>query len=233
MSHTVLTIEDDSAIRKGIVDALSFNGYQTLEAADGKAGMALALRPCYDLLLLDLMLPHKSGLEVLHEMRQAQCSQAVIILTAQGEEQQRVKGLQLGADDYVVKPFSIKELLARIGAVLRRAPQQNEQFKEISLPGGTIHFSRQEIHLLDGLTIRLSEKETKLFRYLITYANRIVTREELLSSVWGLDPKGINTRTIDMHIARLREKIDLLSPESSLLTTVHGKGYMFSPPEIT
>src|SRR5262245_40287771 len=131
----ILTIEDDPAIRRGIVDALTFAGYTPLEAADGNAGLEMATTQPYDLLLVDLVLPGRGGLEILKEVRAARPTQPVIILTARGEEEDRVAGLRLGADDYVVKPFSVKELLARVEAVLRRSPERPNAVHKLELPG--------------------------------------------------------------------------------------------------
>ncbi|HEY2250994.1 MAG TPA: response regulator transcription factor, partial [Planctomycetaceae bacterium] len=203
----ILIVEDDAAIRRGVVDALRFAGYEPVEAADGKAGLELALSRSYDLVLLDLVLPGRGGLEILREVRTNRHTQPVIILTARGEENDRVAGLQLGADDYVVKPFSVKELLARIEAVLRRSPERPRELLQIELPGLVADLARCEIRYNDGGRAELSDKELELLRYLATHAGRAISREELLQRVWQLDPRGLSTRTIDMHITRLREKL--------------------------
>jgi len=223
----ILIVEDDAAIRRGVVDALRFAGFEAVEAADGKAGLELALSRSYDLLLLDLVLPLRGGLEVLREVRARRHTQPVIILTARGEENDRVAGLQLGADDYVVKPFSVKELLARIEAVLRRSPERPREVSQIELPGLVADLARCEIRYNDGGRVELSDKESEMLRYLASHAGRAISREELLQRVWQLDPRGLSTRTIDMHVTRLREKLRDDATKPRLVLTVRGKGYMF------
>ena len=203
----ILVVEDDAAIRRGLVDALSFAGYATLEASEGAAGLAAALESDCDLLLLDLVLPGRDGLTILREVRAARSPLPVIVLTARGAEDDRVRGLGLGADDYVVKPFSIKELLARIEAVLRRAPERPPAVRRLAFEGGLADLERHEVRFDDGGRCELSERERQLLHYLACHAGRAVSRDELLARVWGLNPAGITTRTIDMHIARLREKL--------------------------
>ncbi len=227
----ILTIEDDSAIRRGIVDALEFNGYQVMEAADGTDGMHQATHANYDLLLLDLALPGTPGLEILRQVRKLRPTQPVIILTAKGDESDRVQGLKDGADDYVVKPFSIKELMARVEAVLRRSPERPNDIGQVAFAHGTIDFERRELRYGDDMRSELSEKEAELLRYLVANSGRAISRDELLSSVWRLSPKGITTRTIDMHIARLREKLRDNKENPQSLFTVRGKGYMWAANE--
>jgi DNA-binding response OmpR family regulator len=224
----VLTVEDDSAIRRGIVDALRFAGYAPLEAATGDAGLAMAIGQAYDLLLLDLVLPGRDGLEILRQVRAIKPTQPVIILTARGAENDRVTGLQLGADDYVIKPFSVKELLARIEAVLRRSPERPRDVVQIAFPGGTADLARSEIRFDDGERAELSEKEVELLRYLAANAGRAISRDELLLRVWQISPRGLATRTIDMHVTRLREKLRDNPAEPRVVLTVRGKGYMFA-----
>ena len=226
----VLTIEDDSAIRRGIVDALTFAGFSVLESSDGADGLEMAIRCEYDLLLLDLVLPRRSGLEILRELRRVRPSVPIIILSARGEEQDRVSGLQLGADDYVVKPFSVKELLARVEAVLRRTPERPIDVWSMDFAGGSADFQRREVRFDNGERAELSEKEAELLRYLFLNSGRAIAREELLANVWRISPRGAETRTIDMHIARLREKLRDDAIEPRLLLTVRGKGYMFAVP---
>lgn len=222
----ILVVEDDAAIRRGIVDALQFEGYQTLEAACGKSGREQALAEACDLLLLDLVLPGVGGLEILEQVREERPTLPVIILTARGEESDRVKGLKLGADDYVVKPFSVAELLARVEAVLRRSPERPQPVLEISLPGGTIRLDRALVRFDDGEQVELSQREVDILRYLAGHAGRPISREELLRRVWNIDPRGVTSRTIDMHVARLREKLrDAADPQ--VIVTVRGKGYAF------
>jgi len=229
MKKRILVVEDDGAIRQGIVDALIFAGYDVMEAGNGKEGMRMAVRTAYDLLLLDLVLPGPGGLEILAEVRTSKPTVPVIILTARGEEDDRVKGLTLRADDYVVKPFSIKELLARIAAVMRRSPERGSDVKKIVFAGGEADFARHEVCFDDGETVDLSEREMELLRYLAGNAGRAISRDEILRRVWRIDPDHIETRTIDMHIVRLREKLRDDSGKPRIIRTVRGKGYMFAP----
>lgn len=219
---TILVVEDDAAVRQGIVDALSYSGYAVLSEPDGLAGRETALRASYQLLLLDLVMPGCSGFDVLEALKKERPGQPVIILSARGEEGDRVKGLKMGADDYVVKPFSVRELLARVDAVLRRTTERPAAVEEHKINGAQVDFARREVRFEDGSREELSERESDLLRYLVAQAGRAVPRDELLRQVWGIDPKNIATRTVDMHVAHLRQK---LRSESSLVT-VRGKGYM-------
>lgn len=229
----VLVVEDDAAIRQGIADALVSRGYAVLEAADGKDGMTAALGAAYDLLLLDLILPGADGLDILRAVRKNRPAVPVIILTARGEEDDRIAGLRLGADDYVVKPFSVRELLARVEAVLRRAPAPSGDLSRIDFKGGAVdlasgavHFARRR-NAVGEATVQLSDREIELLRYLATNVGRPVPREELLARVWGIAAPGIETRTVDMHIVRLREKLRDDAENPRIIVTVRGKGYMF------
>jgi len=224
---TILVAEDDPAVRQGVVDALSFSGYQVMAAQDGRQAMNYALSTTYHLLLLDLVMPHHSGFEVLEALKRNRPGQPVIILSARGEEADRVKGLKMGADDYIVKPFSVRELLARVDAVLRRTTERAPQIEEFDFGRGKASFSRREIRYAEDNTKEdLSDKETDLLHYLVTNSGRAIARDEILRQVWNLDPKGISTRTIDMHIAHLRSK--LRDENQSILQTVRGKGYMIA-----
>jgi len=225
----ILIVEDDEAIRRGIVDALAFEGYSTLEAADGERGLEMAIGTECDLLLLDLVLPGRDGLDILREVRAARPTLPVIILTARGEESDRVSGLRLGADDYVVKPFSVKELLARVLAVLRRSPERPSDVHFVPVPDGTADLSRREVRFEDGERRELSEREAELLRYFAANPERTISREEILSRVWRLNPQGVETRTIDMHVARLREKLRDDPADPQVILTVRGKGYMLAP----
>jgi DNA-binding response OmpR family regulator len=185
-----LVVEDDEAIRRGLIDALSFVGYATREASEGAAGLAAALESDCALLLLDLVLPGRDGLAVLREIRAMRSPMLVIILTARGAEDDRVQGLALGADDYVVKPFSIKELLARIESVLRRVPARLAVVRRLAFDGGLADLERHEVSCDDGERCDLSDRERQLLYYLACHAGRAVSRDELLARVWGLNPAG-------------------------------------------
>ncbi len=222
----ILVVEDDASIRRGIVDSLEFEGYETREAATGNTGLDLAIRCDGDLLLLDLVLPERDGLEILAEARSARPTLPIIILTALGDEADRIRGLRLGADDYVVKPFSVRELLARVEAVLRRTPGRPMDVASIAIPGGLVDFAQSEVRFDDGRRAELTSRETDLLRYLANNAGRVVARDELLAHVWRISPHGSATRTIDMSVARLREKLDDTANQS-LIRTVRGQGYCF------
>lgn len=230
-ARTILTVEDDAAIRRGIVDSLRYVGFEVLQAGHGDVGKEMAVQQAYDLLLLDLVLPGCSGLDILRAVRATRPTQPVIILTARGEEQDRVEGLRAGADDYVVKPFSVKELLARVDAVLRRSPARPSDVEQIALPSGSADLARREVRFRNGDRCELSEREVELLRYLASHPQRAISRDELLANVWRISPDGLPTRTIDMHIVRLREKLRDDPAQPRVLLTVRGKGYMFASPE--
>jgi DNA-binding response OmpR family regulator len=224
----ILVVEDDSAIRRGIVDALTFTGYETLQSGNGVEAQKLAASASYDLLLLDLVLPGVGGFDILKSTRAARPTLPVIILTARGEEADRVNGLRLGADDYVVKPFSVRELLARVEAVLRRSPERPSEVSQLGIPGGLADFARCEVRFDDGERAELSEREVELLRYLAAHSGRAISRDEILLRIWRLSPKRMETRTIDMHIANLRAKLRDHASEPKVLLTVRGKGYMLA-----
>jgi two-component system alkaline phosphatase synthesis response regulator PhoP len=224
----ILVIEDDAAIRRGIVDALRFYAFTVSESGHGVKGLEMAVQSDCCLVLLDLVLPGMDGLEILREIRKSRPSLPVIVLTARGDESDRVQGLRLGADDYVVKPFSVKELMARVEAVLRRSPERPSDVNDIPFPGGSADLARREIRYADGERKELSEREAELLRYLAMNAGRAISREEILTRVWRISAQGAETRTIDMHVVRLREKLRDTSGEPKVLLTVRGKGYMFA-----
>jgi len=224
----ILVVEDDKAVRGGIVDALHYAGYMTIEADNGSEGLEAAVRTSCDLLLLDLVLPGMDGLDILKEVRRTRPTLPIVILTARGGEDERVAGLKLGADDYVVKPFSVRELLARIEAVMRRTPGRPETIVEVPFPGGVADPARRQVRYDDGTRCELTEREGQLLCYLAGNAGRPVGRDEILSNVWRVNPLGFETRTIDMHVARLREKLRDDPAKPAIIHTVRGKGYMFA-----
>jgi len=231
----ILVVEDDSAIRRGLVDCLRFGGYQPFEACDGKAGLESALALDLNLILLDLLMPRMDGLTMLKELRAAKPHVPVIILTAKGEEEDKVRGLRAGADDYVVKPFSATELLARVEAVLRRSAERPSPVRVIEVEGRRVDLERREVRHEGGggggggEVASLSDKEALVMQYLALHRGRVVTRDELLQRVWGLDPRGMHTRTVDMAIARLREALRDDAENPKVISTVRGKGYMLAP----
>ena len=230
MNHqpTILVIEDDAAIRRGLVDSLTYAGYRAVECSDGAAAIDCICENRPDLVLLDVMLPNRGGFDILDDIRRTSATLPVIMVTAKGAEHDRVNGLRGGADDYVVKPFSPKELLARIEAVLRRSPERTDDLDSISIDGRSVDFKRREVVFDDSSHAQLSEREADILHYLAANHGRAVDRDELLHRVWGLNPRGITTRTVDMHIARLREKLRDSDFDGQFILTVRGKGYMLS-----
>jgi len=226
-SRRALVVEDDAAIRRGVCDMLRYHGFEVQEAADGDEGLEQAQSAEVDIVLLDLILPGTMGLEILEQVRNARPTLPIIIMTAKGEEADRIKGLKLGADDYVVKPFSIKELIARIEAVLRRSPERPSDVKKVNIPGAVVDLGRSEVKFKDGTRNELSEREVELLGYLARNRGRAISRNEILQRVWRIEPRGMDTRTIDMHIARLREKLRDDPAQPEIILTVRGKGYMF------
>ena len=228
----ILIIEDDPAIRQGLADALGGVGYGVLTSRDGRDGLDSAMKVDCELVLLDLSLPGRDGLDILSEVRRSRPTLPFIILTARASIDDRVRGLRLGSDDYVTKPFSIHELLARIEAVLRRSPERPLDLREVKIPGGRVSLGRREALFDDGQVCELSERETDLLRYLAENPSRAITREEILARVWRINPRAIvGTRTIDMLVARLRLKLRDNPEAPGMIQTVRGKGYMLHLPE--
>ncbi|MCP3915226.1 MAG: response regulator transcription factor [bacterium] len=224
--RVILVVEDDPAIRRGLVDSLEFAGYEVRQCEDGTSARSVLLGADLDLVLLDVLLPGIDGFELLQEVRVGRPTLPVIMVTARGAEEDRVRGLKRGADDYVVKPFSSSELLARVEAVLRRSAERPAGVQALRANGRTIHLERREVSGGGGETRQLSERETEILRYLASCRGRAVAREELLQRVWGLDPRGLATRTVDMHVARLREKLGDPADDPRIVVTVRAKGYM-------
>ena len=226
---TVLVVEDDAAIRRGLVDALQFAGYAVIACGDGQQGLETALAAQLDLAVLDVMLPKRDGFAILAEVRRCRPALPVILVTARGAEADRVRGLETGADDYVVKPFSSKELLARVAAVLRRSAERPSDVGRVTVAGRAIDFDRREIERPDRSRVQLSEKEAELLRYLVANRGRAIARAELLERVWGLPAGGDTaTRAIDMHVVNLRDKLADTPEHPTVVLTVRGKGYMLA-----
>jgi DNA-binding response OmpR family regulator len=228
----IVVVEDEPAIRRGVSDALRLSGYEVTEAADGSVGLREAAAAGVDLVLLDLLLPKRDGLDVLADLRRTCPTRPVIILTARGTEDDRVRGLKMGADDYVVKPFSAKELLARVEAVLRRTLKPVPEVRTVKVGKGTIDLQRREVRWACGTRNDLSETEAALLKYLVCNKERAVSREELLARVWGIGSAGLETRAVDMHVARLRAKLkDPAAGDDQLeaIVTVRAHGYMAGP----
>jgi two-component system alkaline phosphatase synthesis response regulator PhoP len=230
MRRRLLVVEDDRTLRQALTFNLSREGYEVTTASDGESALEAARGGRHDLILLDVMLPGMSGVEVLRVLRRDGVSTPVIILSAKGEEIDRVVGLKIGADDYVAKPFSRPELLARIEAVLRRhrrEPEEPERREELTYGQVRIDVSRREVTVEDA-PVHLTTKEFDLLAAMAAAPGRIFTREQLLARVWGYDYDG-DDRTVDVHVSWLRGKLRG-SGGHNWFRTVRGVGYAFAPP---
>lgn len=230
----ILVAEDDLNIQRGLIDTLESEGYRATPAADGVEALELLETNEFDLVLLDIMMPGKSGYDVCRAIRSRDEGLPVIMLTCKGEEIDKVVGLQLGADDYVTKPFGVRELLARIEAVLRRSRRQESGRDEALdapdiFPFGTaqVDAREQRMRVADEV-LDISSRELKLLQFFYSHPNQVVSRDELLSSIWGVKYYG-TTRTVDQHIAQLRKKIETDPSCPRFITTVHGVGYRYNP----
>ena len=220
----ILIVDDEPEMVRGLEDNLRFEGYQTVAAPDGRRGLALALSEAPDLILLDVMMPGMSGWDLCRELRRRGLDVPVIMLTARGEEVDRVLGLELGADDYVTKPFSLRELMARIRAVLRR-PGPRQKFEEFAFGDVRVHLRARQA-FKSGREVRLTRKEFDLLRYLIEHPGEVITRDRLLDEGWGYE-QFPTTRTVDTHILRLRQKFEDDPERPAHILTAHGQGYRF------
>jgi len=225
MSKRILVIEDDPAIADGLAYALEREGYAVEVARDGEAGLAAARARVPDAVLLDLMLPGVSGWAVCRALRQ-ESGVPILMLTARGEEEDRVRGLEIGADDYVTKPFSTREVIARIGAVLRRAGTVEAGDERLSGAGVSLDISRREA-AVDGVPVSLSPKEWSLLELLLRNKGRVLTRDLLLERIWGED-QYMDRGTLDVHIRWLRQKIERDPAQPERILTVRGVGYKFA-----
>jgi two-component system, OmpR family, alkaline phosphatase synthesis response regulator PhoP len=222
MTESILVIEDDAGLRFSLQLALRAERFEVRVAKDGREGLDAALANKPTLVLLDVMLPHMNGFEVLAELRRIDVDLPIMLLTARDSEEDRVRGLRLGADDYVVKPFGMPELLARIGAALRRTRMHKKTTEQFAFGNVSVDFSTHEAHV-DGVVAEMTSLEFKLLRFLIEQSGRVVSRERILAEVWGADYFG-SARTVDNFVARLRAKLD---PDAKHLITVRGGGYRF------
>jgi two-component system alkaline phosphatase synthesis response regulator PhoP len=227
MSSRILIVEDEPGLSIALSDLLVEEGYEIDTAADGPSGLAKAAGGGFDLVLLDVMLPGKSGFDVCRELRQQGKDMAVLMLTAKTQTVDRVVGLKLGADDYLSKPFEPPELLARIEALLRRTkkekltPVMRFQFGNVE-----VDFERGDVWR-NGTPVNLAGKELQLLRYLVDHRGKVVSRDELLENVWEYQP-GVSSRTIDVHVAWLRQKLEENQESPRFIHTVRGVGYRFS-----
>lgn len=221
----VLIIEDEPDMVLGLRDNFEFEGYDVLVASDGSEGLKRAMSDNPDVILLDIMLPRMSGLDVCRQLRSQGVETPIIMLTARGQEVDKVIGLEMGADDYVTKPFSIKELLARVRAHLRRAKKQLVDIEHYSFGDVNLNFKKYQA-TRGELEIELSPREFELLKYFIQHKGETITRDQLLDDVWGYDNYPF-TRTVDNHIAKLRQKVEPVPAEPKYIITVHRVGYKF------
>jgi DNA-binding response OmpR family regulator len=221
----ILIVEDEPNMVAGLRDNFEFEGYDVITAPDGVAGLERALNEAPDLVILDVMMPRMSGLDVCKQLKAKRPSVPIIMLTARGQEVDKVVGLELGADDYVTKPFSIRELLARVKAVLRRAQTLPKDQDSYSFGDVEVNLRSYQV-LRGGQRVDFSSKEFELLRHFISHPGETLSRERLLDEVWGYE-NFPTTRTVDAHIVRLRQKLEPIPEEPRYFLTVHGVGYKF------
>jgi two-component system response regulator RegX3 len=219
----ILVVEDDAALLRGLLDVLVFNGYDARGAADGGQGLEAGLEEQFDLILLDVMLPGVDGFTICKEIRMKKPNQAIIMITAKGSEDDIVTGFKAGADDYIPKPFSLREVMVRIEAVLRRAGKnfgdQEVHFRDIFFDGKNLKANFQ------NRSVELTRREMDIVLYLYRHQDRIVSKKELLTEVWHYADADIETRTIDIHMLKLRKKIATLIEDVPFISTIRGEGY--------
>lgn len=230
MNENILIVEDEEALRMTLGDRLQSQGYMVDFASDGTEGTEKATQLPFDLIILDIMLPEKSGLEVCTDIRRAGLATPILLLTARGQVNDKVVGLKLGADDYVTKPFDTLELMARIEALLRRAPTRTVHPPSEST--GVHHFGNCVLDIpgtevtRNGQPVYLTAREFQLLRYLVEHKGITVSRAELLREVWGHEA-GTFTRTVDVHVSSLRQKLERSPKKPELIATISGLGYKF------
>jgi DNA-binding response OmpR family regulator len=222
----VLIVEDDNSMAVALKDGFEYEGFSVSMARDGTTGLRMVTETTPDLMILDVMLPKMSGLDVCKQIRNEGNNIPIIMLTARGQEIDKVLGLKLGADDYVTKPFGFLELMARVEAVLRRATGRDVNLETYRFGDVSVNFKKSEAWK-NGQMLELSPREMRLLRYFIEHRGEVVAREQLLDSVWDYDNAPL-TRTVDMHVAKLRRKIESTPTEPQFIVTVHRIGYKFT-----
>lgn len=236
MKKTILVVDDEESILTLLQYNLVQAGFEVKTAMDGEEGLRIAVDEKPDFMILDLMLPQKDGIEVCKELRQKKVQVPILMLTAKGDEFDKVLGLELGADDYMTKPFSPREVVARVKAILRRTQiiEDNETFdsddQEKLQHGGLIIFPEQYEAFFEGELLELTPKEFELLLYLVRNRGKVLTRDQLLSAVWNYDFAG-DTRIVDVHISHLREKIEKNTRKPIYIKTVRGLGYKMEVPK--
>lgn len=225
-STRILLVEDEPGVLMVVTDLLASEGYEVTTASEGKSGLQKVLESRFDLLILDIMLPGMNGFEICHAARERGFDGGILMLTARTQVADRVQGLKTGADDYLVKPFEPSELLARVGALLRRVHKETlTPVMRFEFGSVTADFARSEVKK-DGAPISLAAKELQLLRYLVDNRGQVLTRDRLLQQVWNLQP-FISSRTVDVHIAWLRQKLEDDPQNPKYIITVRGEGYRF------
>lgn len=221
----ILVVEDEQSMVMGLKDNLEFEGYEVDTAMEGLEGLQKVLHGSYDLILLDVMLPGVSGFDICKTARKERVETPIILLTARGEEIDKVVGLELGADDYITKPFSLRELLARIKAILRRAPAGNGDSPDALVKIGNLRVNFKNYQAMEGeQEVKMTHREFEILHYLFANAGKTLPREELMDKVWGMG-NDITTRTVDNFILKLRQKIETDPNTPRIIHTVHGVGY--------
>ena len=225
MMHKILIVEDQPDMAAGLEINFKKEGYTVLKAASGETALKLVTQECPDLIVLDVMLPGMSGLDVCRELRQKSIETPIIFLTAKGDEIDRVVGLEIGADDYMTKPFSLRELMARVRVRLRRQPPQADLLPRYRFGQVEIDFEKREAHFKNK-PVELTQKEFELLRFLIRNRGVVVTRERALDEVWGYESYP-TTRTVDTHILKLRKKLEEDQADPKYILSIYGGGYKF------
>jgi DNA-binding response OmpR family regulator len=221
----ILVVDDEQNMRTGLKDNLEFEGYDVEIANDGEQGLKKILENSYNLIILDVMMPKKSGFDVCKEVRKTGITTPIILLTAKGEEIDKVVGLEIGADDYVTKPFSLRELLARVKAILRRGENlvMNEAAREVKIGKLEVNFNGYKA-TSKNKDVQMSHKEFEILHYLWKHRNSTVSRDDLLTEIWGYDENPA-TRTVDNFMLKLRQKVETDPNHPKIILTVHGIGY--------
>jgi DNA-binding response OmpR family regulator len=225
MSGKVLIVEDDQAMAVALRDGFEYEGFAVQVARDGASGLKAASEKDLDLIILDVMLPKVSGFDICKQLRSTGNNTPIIMLTARGQEIDKVVGLKIGADDYVTKPFSFMELMARVEALLRRISRRTDTPEEFKFGDIVVNFKKFEVSKA-GTPVELSAREFNILKYFIEHRGEVVTRDQLLDSVWGYGSFPL-TRTVDMHIAKLRQKVEDSPHDPRHIVTVHRVGYKF------
>jgi two-component system response regulator RegX3 len=219
----ILVVEDDTALLRGLLDVLVFNGFEVKGVEDGRVGLRAGLDEQFDIIMLDVMLPSLDGFSICKEIRKEKPNQGIIIITAKGAEDDVVTGFKSGADDYITKPFSLREVMVRVEAVLRRTGK-NLGYEAVQCRG-ILFDGKNLIARRDELSVELTRREMEIIIYLHRHKDRIVSKKELLTEVWRYADADIETRTVDIHILKLRKKVATLIGDTPLIETIRGEGY--------